>query len=286
MSSRIIVLGSSGFIGKALCNELKNKGKSFLGLSSNELNLLNELNIREYFDAFNSIDSLVFISALAPCKNKEMYDKNILMINNFVRAVFKCKIKHFIYISSDAVYKDSPVKITENDLMCDSNMHAKMHKDREEIIKKFCTTNQIDLSILRPTLVYGPGDTHNGYGPNKFIREINAGKNILLFGRGEEKRDHIFIYDLVKIISEVVNNKILGEITLATGEVSSFYDIAKLICDIKKISYKKIQFVKRNGPMPHNGYRAFDISNLKKSIKKLKITSFEEGLKNSINNLY
>ena len=98
MSSRIIVLGSSGFIGKALCNELKNKGKSFLGLSSNELNLLNELNIREYFDAFNSIDSLVFISALAPCKNKEMYDKNILMINNFVRAVFKCKIKHFIYI--------------------------------------------------------------------------------------------------------------------------------------------------------------------------------------------
>ena len=37
--------------------------------------------------------------------------------------------------------------------------------------------------------------------------------------------------------------------------------------------------------MPHNGYRAFDISNLKQNITKLKITSFEEGLKNSINNL-
>ena len=97
---------------------------------------------------------------------------------------------------------------------------------------------------MRPTLVYGPGDTHNGYGPNKFIREINAGKNILLFWKRRRKKDHIFIYDLVKIISEIINNKILGEITLATGEVFSFYDIAKLICDIKKISYKKIQFVK------------------------------------------
>ena len=56
------------------------------------------------------IDSLVFISAIAPCKNKEMYDKNILMINNFVKAVFKCKIRHFIYISSDAFYKNSTVK--------------------------------------------------------------------------------------------------------------------------------------------------------------------------------
>ena len=39
-------------------------------------------------------------------------------------------------------------KITENDLLCDSNMHAKMHKDRELIIKKFCTTNQIELKYF------------------------------------------------------------------------------------------------------------------------------------------
>ena len=43
--------------------------------------------------------------------------------------------------------------------------------------------------------------------------------------------------------------------------------------------------MKRNGPMPHNGYRAFDISNLKKNIKKLSITSLEEGIKSFINSL-
>ena len=234
MNNRIIVLGSSGFIGKALCNQLNKQGKSFVGLSSNQLNLLNELNTKKYFTPVNTINSLIFISALAPCKNKEMYDKNILMINNFISAMYKTKIEHFIYISSDAVYMDSAEKITENDLICDSNIHAKMHKDRELIIKNFCKTNNIELSILRPTLVYGPGDTHNGYGPNKFVREINAGQNILLFGRGEERRDHIFIYDLIYIICEVIKNKKLGEITIATGEVFSFYDIAKLICDIKK----------------------------------------------------
>jgi len=38
-----------------------------------------------------------------------------------------------------------------------------MHLTREMILKnKF---NKI-LCILRPTLIYGPGDSHNGYGPN------------------------------------------------------------------------------------------------------------------------
>ena len=48
-------------------------------------------------------------------------------------------------------------------------------------------------SILRPTLIYGEGDPHNGYGPNKFMRLAKKNEDILLFGKGEELRDHINI---------------------------------------------------------------------------------------------
>ena len=46
---------------------------------------------------------------------------------------------------------------------------------------------------LRPTLIYGNGDTHGGYGPNKFLQLKN--KDIILFGKGEEKETiYMMIY--------------------------------------------------------------------------------------------
>ena len=70
-----------------------------------------------------------------------------------------------------------------------------MHATREAILKnKFSKI----LCILRPTLIYGIGDSHNGYGPNKFLRLIKKNKNISLFGKGEELRDHVSINDVTK----------------------------------------------------------------------------------------
>ena len=48
-------------------------------------------------------------------------------------------------------------------------------------------SNNLNFTILRPTLVYGPGDTHNGYGPNMFLRAVNSGENIDLFGKEKSK---------------------------------------------------------------------------------------------------
>ena len=48
-------------------------------------------------------------------------------------------------------------------------------------------SNNLNFTILRPTLVYGPGDTHNGYESNMFLRAVNSGENIDLFGKGEEQ---------------------------------------------------------------------------------------------------
>ena len=42
-----------------------------------------------------------------------------------------------------------------------------MHVIRENYLKSLFLKK---LCILRPTLIYGEGDPHNGYGPNKFIR--------------------------------------------------------------------------------------------------------------------
>ncbi len=286
MYDEIIVLGSSGFIGKAICEKLKKKKKFYKGFSSKDLNLLDNNCVDKIKEIINDEDAIVFTSALAPCKDDISYSKNLCMANNFILGIDKIKPKHIIYISSDAVYEDSKNLIRENNPLDSSNIHARMHIEREKIFINHCNKKKINLTIARPTLVYGPGDTHNGYGPNKFIREVNNKKGIFLFGEGEEKRDHILINDLAFIISEFIDKKIYGIYTLATGEVISFYDIAKIIYNLKGLPLSNINYIKRTSPMPHNGYRAFDVSKIKSIIRNFNLTDIEEGIKKSINSLF
>ena len=73
-------------------------------------------------------------------------------------------------------------------------------------------------------------------------------------------------------ISKLIINKFYGHINLATGQVHSFYSIAKKIVSIYGKN-SKIKFIKRIGPMPHLGLRSFNISKLKKLFPKYKINS-------------
>lgn len=285
MQGKVVILGSTGFIGNALCAELKCKDVKFLGLATKDVNLLSQEQASEVLNLIEKDDIVVFMSTIIPSKDEIGYNNNLLLLKNFTRAINKKKLNHLIYISSDAVYDDNVDRIKENSEKNKSNLYSKMHLDREYFIKEFSSQHELDLTILRPTAVYGPGDTHNSYGPNKFIRAINEGKNIVLFGKGEESRDHIFILDLTKIIYEVINKKILGTYTVATGQTLSFNELAKLICSIKKVPYSRIEFQKREGPLPDNINRTFDISKLKNNIPDLEFTIINHGIKETMNKI-
>ena len=204
-----------------------------------------------------------------------MFIDNLKICENVSSGLEKIKISHLIYISSDAVYTDTKNKIDEKSITSPDSLHGLMHKTRESIlVNKF---HKI-LCILRPTLIYGPGDSHNGYGPNRFIKYAMKNKSIILFGNGEERRDHIFIDDLIKIILKCIKKKALGSLNLASGKVCSFKNLAKIIIDLSN-SKSKINRIKRVGPMPHDGYRPFNISLLKHRFKDVKISTIRIGIK-------
>ena len=140
------------------------------------------------------------------------------------------------------------------------------------------------LCILRPTLIYGVGDSHQGYGPNRFINLARKNKDIFLFGKGEEKRDHIYIDDLINILFECIKTNKFGIFNLASGIVSSFNKIAK-IAVILADSKSTVFNTKRVGLMPHNGYRAFNVRFIKKNFKKIELNTIENGMKKYLRKL-
>jgi UDP-glucose 4-epimerase len=269
---RVIILGG-GFIASSIKSYLNKKNKPVLLIRKENIDLSISNELEKLLNIIKENDIIFVAAALAPVKNKFMYNYNIKIANNIFKILKKIKYSKLIYLSSDAVYSDTLKKINEKSKALPKSLHGKMHLRREKIFKKLKKTQ---LLFIRPTLVYGPNDPHNGYGPNKFIRESKIKSVINLFGKGEENRDHIFIDDLVKIVFKLIYGKYKGIFNIASGKIISFYKIANII---KKSSKKEIDIIfnPRKGEMPHKGYRAFDIYKIKKIFKNLKtkkITSY------------
>ena len=153
-----------------------------------------------------------------------------------------------------------------------------MHLSRENLCR-FKIKN-INLTILRPTIVYGEGDTHNSYGPNRFINQLKNNQNIKIFGKGLDVRDHLYVDDLIQVILNSILNKITGTYNVASGNSYKFIDVVK---KITKISKKKInlEYVEvKNKPTK----RYFDIKDTTKKFK-LKFTNLNLGLMKSLKKL-
>jgi UDP-glucose 4-epimerase len=258
---RVIILGGNSFVASNFINLLKKNKIKHLPIFKKNIDLTKKSSIQKLSGILKKNDVLVFISAIAPVKNIKMLIQNLDMCKNVFNVLKNKKIDYLLYVSSDAVYSDSKKPISENSETKPDNLHGFMHLMRENILKLL----DIKLCIVRPTLVYGCNDTHNGYGPNQFIRLAQSKKKISLFGKGEERRDHIHVNDVGNAIYFLINKKYVGTVNLVSGNTISFFKIAQKIKDLYKV---KIKYLKRSGPMPHNGYRAFNNNLLKKILLK------------------
>ena len=275
MKKRIVIIGSSGIISQNLQKKLKEKKLKFVIFGRKDINLKTNKSPKILNKKIKNNDIIIFISAEAPAKNMEMFFNNIKICDNVCKALEEKKINKLIYISSDAVYSDTPKKINEKSKTVPDSIHGMMHLMREIILqinfkKKLC--------ILRPTLIYGFGDTHQGYGPNRFINLARKNKDIFLFGKGEERRDHLYIDDLINILFKCIKTNKFGIYNLASGTVNSFNKIAKIAVTLTK-SKSKIFNTKRAGLMPHNGYRPFNVAFINKNFQNIELNTIENGIK-------
>lgn len=270
---RVVILGSGGFISSNLEKILKLKNINYLAIRRKDVDLLKKSSITKLKTKIRKQDTVVIIAAKAPCKNLEMLEKNIMIVNNICLSLENKKLNQLLYVSSDAVYSDSLKKINENSKTNPDNFHGLMHLFREKILSLISKNN---LCILRPTLIYGKNDPHNGYGPNSFLRLAKKNLPIKLFGKGEELRDHIDVKDVARIIYNSIVFKYTGTLNLVTGTKISFLKIAQLAIKNTKSS-SKILFTKRTQPMPHNGYRVFNSNLLKDTFKDIKTMSIKKN---------
>jgi UDP-glucose 4-epimerase len=272
--SRAVVLGAAGFVGGSSVLHLKMAGIETLALGRAEVDLLGPGAAQLLRNLLRPDDALIFVSARAPCKNAAMLVENIRMAETVCDAIKGAGIGQLVYVSSDAVYRDSPDPLSESSCAQPTSPHGAMHLAREVLLR---AQYEGPMAILRPTLIYGINDPHNGYGPNRFRRLAGSGQDVVLFGEGEERRDHVHVDDVASLVCRLVMRRSNGILNAVSGKVASFRELAELTA-AQFTPRVSIAGSIRTGPMPHNGYRPFDASEITQTFPDFRITSWQEGV--------
>ncbi|HYR89129.1 MAG TPA: NAD(P)-dependent oxidoreductase [Terriglobia bacterium] len=228
---RIVLLGANGFVSRELRRVFDQAGVAHIAVGSDQVNLIDASAADQLVDIVRPHDSVVFASALTPDKGRDNATlmKNLRMGDNVCGFLSKARCGHMLYISSDGVYHSRSHLINEESPCETDDLYAISHIVREKLLVHACQKAGVPLAIVRPCAIYGPGDTHNSYGPNRFIRTAIKEGKITLFGGGEECRDHIYVRDVAEIILRCLMQGSAGVLNVVSGRAWSFREVAEFV---------------------------------------------------------
>ncbi len=265
----------------ATLRRLQRSGVPVIGVSGADLDLTASGSGDRLAGLLDEHDALVFVPALTPDRGRDIATlmQNLRMGEHVCAALAKRRVAHVVYVGSDAVYDEQANPVRETSCaQPGAGFHGTMHATRERMLIETLRPQGTPLALLRPTLIFGPGDTHNGYGPNRFVRTAWAERVIALFGGGEEKRDHVFIDDVAALIELVLHSRSVGVLNIATGAATSFRGVAEVVRGLVGEDVD-IRVSPRANPITH---RHFDISALLAAFPSFRFTPLRDGLKRMV----
>jgi len=280
----LIIIGHSGFIGSELSKFYKRKKnlKKITLVSSDKVNLTSKKSIK-YLQGIYSKNTVVIFCAGIKRQlgdNIDIFNKNLLIITNFAKSL-NSNIKKIIFFSSAAVYGEDTyrsLRINENTSVDPTSYYGLSKYNSEIILKKITENLKIKLVCMRPPLVYGFQDKSMGYGPTQFISLSLQNKTIVLWGDGSEKREFLYIKDLIYITSIIQNSNYEGVLNIVSGKSNDFIDIINVL---KKNYNPKLRVINKERSKPKVDVKFSNIK-LKKLIKGYKFTSLSSGIVNFI----
>ena len=276
---KVIIFGNTSFIGKNLYNFFKKNYKKKItvdGFGSKKVNLIKSKSINQLKNIINKQTTIFFLSVIAKQTGGTIQDfnNNIKMVENFSKVLNFKKPKKIVFFSTQSIYGEDTNNnsITEETKPNPTSFYGIAKYSSERLLSKISKDYKIPFLLLRMPRIYGPTDIN--YGPSKFMVNGLKNKTIEIWGDGQEKRDYVYIDDLIKVVIKLYKKKITGELNICSGHPVSF---KKILEKIKKILNKKInvKYKKRTRPKVNHVMKN---NHLKKFIGDFKFLSIKQGL--------
>ena len=225
---KILILGHSGFIGQAMLADLQANAPDLevVGLSVPEVDFEKKDDWDRVAARFDEETAVVFLAAVKRQvgDNRESFAQNMNMIYHLAEAVEKNPVGKLVFYSSTAVYGEDVQHpdITEATGVQPTSFYGLYKFTAERILLNACDPKR--LVCLRPPTAYGGGDLPQ-YGPSGFTHKSITGETIVLWGDGGEKREFVYIDDLVAVTRMVVQSDFSGVLNVCSGISYTFQDV-------------------------------------------------------------
>ena len=242
---KIIVTGSSGFIGFHVSKKLLGSGNKVHGIDS--MNNYYDVNLKkarlailkkyknfsfskakienskDLGKAFKKFKPTIVIHLAAQAgvrysieKPRVYLDSNITGTYNIIEIAKRLNVKHLIMASSSSVYganKKIPFKEVDK-TETQMSIYAATKKSNESMAHAYSNIWKIPITMVRFFTVYGPWGRPD-MALFKFTRGILNNKKIDIYNNGKMYRDFTYIDDIVNginlLISKVPSTKQLGK---------------------------------------------------------------------------
>lgn len=294
---KVLVTGGAGFLGSHLTPHLKKFGAIVYIPRSAKFDL------RDYKDCLKVCRDKDIVIHLAANvggigynleQPADLFDDNILMGVNMIRAAKKQKVKKFLALGTICAYpKFTPVPFKEKDLWygypeetnAPYGLAKKMLLVQGQAYRKQYGFNVI---YLLPVNLYGPGDKFDPRVSHvipalvrKFVlAKKNGNKKVVVWGTGKPTREFLYVEDATEGIIKAVEKYDKGDpVNLGAGFEISIKDLAE---KIKRITGYKGRIVWDKTKPDGQPRRKLNTSRAENEFGFKAKTNFDAGLRKTI----
>lgn len=271
MKEKILITGSTGFIGKYVLDLLK---------SDYEIIELTEDIFSVNWDMYMSTVKPTYLINLAWRTGKGYLDdyENVLFLRaglDIYNSFYKYGGKRAVFIGTEQEYKRQDKSLKEDDEICPISLYAECKADLGKVLVKNSLIENKGFIWLRLFFIYGYGEKEQRLMPS-IINAMLNNKDVTC-SSDKYIRDYIYVKDVAQAIVTCLFSDYIGYVNVAGGEKTTIGEIAKQIKDITG-STSNI-FFKEDDGQPATIWG--DIS-LLKSLGWQKKYSLYDGLKEEI----
>ncbi len=180
-SMKVLVIGSKGFLGGYVLEELKKKGYEIKELVGDARK---KEDVAKNIENCNTVINLIGI--IRETKDKKFYDEHFLTVKNIVDAIKDSKIRKLVHVSALGVSKDAKTGYLKT----------------KHLGEEYIANSGLDYTIFRPSIIFGKEDKSINY----FLKFVNKGF-FVVFGRGDYKLQPVYVRDVAKAIVDSIKNK-------------------------------------------------------------------------------
>jgi UDP-glucose 4-epimerase len=278
---RIVLLGNTGFIGSHLEAAFRSQypDLELAAFSITDLDLTQPQNAQRLAGVFDENTAVVMTAGVKRQwgDTLDAFSQNVSMAVNVARVLHGHPVRRFVFFSSAAVYgeENHDEQITEDTLVRPTSYYGAAKFASECVFRKTLPTGFV---AMRPPLIYGPGDTSRSYGPAGFVYAVAHGEPITLWGEGDEKREFIFVEDVVSLAARLVVSGFSGVINIASGRQSTFREAAEIVVRLAPATVA-IHSRPRSKTKVDHGFRTERLAGL---FPDFKFHTLEDGIRRTL----